>query len=111
LRAQNQKDLVSLLQPEFEKETAKFWLDEMDIRGVPCSPINTFPEALNSDQIKSMDLVHPMTLPNNAKTKTTAFPIKMTDFDFEIYRSPPSLGAHNEEVADEWLKMPDGMAQ
>lgn len=111
LRAQNQKDLVSLLQPEFEKETAQFWLDEMDIRGVPCSPINTFPEALNSDQIKSMDLVHPMTLPNNAKTKTTAFPIKMTDFDFEIYRSPPSLGAHNEEVADEWLKMPDGMAQ
>ena len=111
LRAQNQKDLVSLLQPEFEKETAQFWLDEMDIRGVPCSPINTFPEALNSDQIKSMDLVHPMTLPNNAQTKTTAFPIKMTDFDFEIYRSPPSLGAHNEEVADEWLKMPDGMAQ
>jgi crotonobetainyl-CoA:carnitine CoA-transferase CaiB-like acyl-CoA transferase len=111
LRAQNQKDLVSLLQPEFEKETAKFWLDEMDIRGVPCSPINTFPEALTSNQIKSMDLVHPMTLPNNAKTKTTAFPIKMTDFDFEIYRSPPSLGAHNEEVADEWLKMPDGMAQ
>lgn len=111
LRAQNQKDLVSLLQPEFEKETAQFWLDEMDIRGVPCSPINTFPEVLNSDQIKSMGLVHPMTLPNNAKTKTTAFPIKMTDFDFEIYRSPPSLGAHNEEVADEWLKMPDGMAQ
>ena len=111
MRAQNQKYLVALLQTEFDKETAKFWLEEMDIRGVPCSPINTFPEVLNSDQIKSMDLVHSMTLPNNAQTKTTAYPIKMTDFDFEIYRSPPSLGAHNQEVKEEWLKMSKGIAQ
>ena len=110
LRAQNQKDLVAILQPEFEKKPAQIWLQKLDDLGVPCSPINTFPEALKSNQVKSMDLVKTITLPNKTRTKTTAFPVKMTDFEFEIYRSPPSLGAHNEEVAEEWLKTQERLA-
>lgn len=103
LRAENQDAMVDLLQPEFEKQTAAFWLAEMDRRGVPCSPINTYPEVLKGEQIAHMNLVRPLVLPNGAETRTTAFPIAMTDFDFEIYRSPPPLGGHNDEVAADWL--------
>jgi crotonobetainyl-CoA:carnitine CoA-transferase CaiB-like acyl-CoA transferase len=106
LRATHQDELFELLQPEFEKKTAAFWLEDMERRGVPCSPINTYPDALNSEQVAHMNLVRPLHLPNGAETRTTAFPIAMTGFEFDIYRSPPMLGAHNEEVAADWLSEP-----
>lgn len=104
LRAQNQEAMFDLLQPEFDKRTAADWLDEMDRRGVPCSPINTYPEVLDGEQVTHMNLVRPLHLPNGVETRTTAFPIPMTGYEFEVYRAPPELGAHNDEVMDDWLK-------
>lgn len=103
LRAENQSEIETLLQPEFEKQSAAYWLDEMDKRGVPCSPINTYPEVLESDQAKHMDLVCPLELPNHVSTQTTAFPVAMTGYTFKVFRAPPALGAHTEQVFEEWL--------
>jgi len=30
--------------------------------------------------------------------------MKMTDFEFSVYRRPPLLGEHTEEVFADWLK-------
>lgn len=103
LRAGNQEELLQLLQPEFEKQTAGYWLEEMDRRGVPCSAINDYPAILNNEHVEHLQLVRPLTLPNGVDTRTTAFPVVMQDYAFEIYREPPELGAHSDEVAAEWL--------
>lgn len=104
LRAKNQGELFDLLQPEFEKRTAAEWLEEMDSRGVPCSPINNYPEILDgNEQTAHMGLVTPLELPNGVETKTTAFPVGMSGYEFEVYRQPPELGAHNEDVVADWL--------
>lgn len=103
LRAKNQEIIVELLQPHFLERTAADWLDEMDRRGVPCSPINTYPDTLQNEQVNHMNIVRPLTLPNGADTQTTAFPVAMSGYEFEIYRAPPDLGAHTEEVFAEWL--------
>ncbi|MEM9060971.1 MAG: CoA transferase [Pseudomonadota bacterium] len=103
LRAANQDAMFELLQPEFEKQTAAYWLEEMDRRGVPCSPINSYPDVLEGEQVAHMDLVRPLILPNGIETRTTAFPIAMTDYAFEVYRAPPALGADTEDVYAEWL--------
>jgi crotonobetainyl-CoA:carnitine CoA-transferase CaiB-like acyl-CoA transferase len=50
-----------------------------------------------------MGLGQPLTLPNGHQTRTTAFPVAMSSHTFELYRSPPELGSHNEEVFAEWL--------
>jgi len=103
LRAKNQDDMLELLQPEFEKRTAAYWLEEMDRRGVPCSPINSYPDVLNGDQVGHMNLVRDLELPNGVKTKTTAFPIAMSDYAFDVFRAPPELGADTQGVFEEWL--------
>lgn len=103
LRAKNQADMVDLLQPRFAKETAAYWLEEMDRRGVPCSPINAYPEILEDPQVAHMGLVHQLTLPNDVATRTIGFPVAMTGYDFEVFRTPPELGAHTEEVFGDWL--------
>ncbi|MBX2885589.1 MAG: CoA transferase [Granulosicoccus sp.] len=106
-RAKNQDDMLQLLQPEFEKHTAAYWLEEFDRRGVPCSPINDYPQILNDEHVEHLELVQPLTLPNGVNTSTTAFPVMMPGIELPAYRQPPELGAHNKEVADSWLSDSD----
>jgi crotonobetainyl-CoA:carnitine CoA-transferase CaiB-like acyl-CoA transferase len=103
LRATNQAALTALLEPRFGQRTAAEWLEDMDARGVPCAPINTYPEILDDPQVAHLELVRDLTLPNGAMTRTTAFPVAISDYRFEVYRQPPELGADTKEVFDEWL--------
>lgn len=102
-RAANQDAMLELLQPVFATQTAEYWLTEMDLRGVPCSPINNYPEILSDEHVQHLQLVQPLRLPNGVETKTTAYPVAMQDYQFEIYREPPELGAHNDDIQQEWL--------
>jgi crotonobetainyl-CoA:carnitine CoA-transferase CaiB-like acyl-CoA transferase len=103
LRARNQAELGSRLQERFSAKPAAQWLEELRRRGVPCAPINTYPEVLSGPQVEFLDLVRELELPNGVSTKTTAFPVRISDFEFEIYRPPPQLGAHTEDVLADWL--------
>ena len=103
LRATNQVALAEILEPRFAERNAAEWLEEMDRRGVPCAPINSYPEILNDPHVAHMRLVRPLKLPNGVETRTTAFPVAMTGYEFQIYRPPPALGAHTDEVFSEWL--------
>jgi len=103
-RARNQKQLAAILQPVFATRTKAEWLAEFDRRGVPCAPVNTYPEILADPQVAHLQLVQDMTLPNGKRTRTVAFPMKMTGYEFSVYRRPPLLGEHTEEVFAEWLK-------
>ncbi len=107
LRARNQEALVEILAPVFATRSAAEWLAEMDRRGVPCSPINDYPGILSDPQVEALELVRPLKLPNGVETRTTAYPVRMSDYRFAVYREPPQLGAHNEEVRRDWLGADD----
>ena len=103
LRARNQEALFEILEPLFARRTAAEWLRELDARGVPCAPINTYPQVLADPHVQAMGLVQPLTLPNGVQTRTTAFPVRLTGFSFEVYLAPPDVGAHTAEVVEDWL--------
>ena len=103
LRAANQKALEAILQREFAKRSKSEWLEEFDRHGVPCAPINTYAEVLDDPHVRETRLVREMTLPNGRKTHTIAFPMTISGSEFSVYRDPPLLGEHNEEVFDQWL--------
>lgn len=106
LRAKNQHELVEILQPGFRQRSAAEWLAEMDRRGVPCAPINSYPEILADPHVGAMNLVVDLKLPNGVMTKTVAFPIRLSGHEFDVYRPPPELGAHTNEVFADWLGEP-----
>lgn len=103
LRAKNQGELAARLQSVFSQRTAEEWLNDLDIRGVPCAPINTFAEILADPHVQEMKLIRDAQLPNGTVTKTIAFPTLMTGYEFKIFRDPPKLGEHNKEVLEEWV--------
>ncbi|NQX61657.1 CaiB/BaiF CoA transferase family protein [Paenibacillus qinlingensis] len=102
LRAKHQKELALLLQEAFSLKTAAQWLDIFDGRGVPCAPINTFEDILHDPAVKESGLIHELTLPNHTQTTTVGYPVKLTDYEFQIYRKPPLKGEHTEEIFQEW---------
>lgn len=103
LRARNQDALFAILEPLFARRAAAEWLRDLDACGVPCAPINTYPQVLSDPQVAAMGLVQPLDLPNGMRTRTTAFPVRLTGFSFEVYLPPPEVGAHTCEVLEEWL--------
>ncbi|MEK3724891.1 CaiB/BaiF CoA transferase family protein [Paenibacillus sp. FSL H8-0034] len=102
MRARNQKELAAILQPVFSTQTAEAWLQEFDRRGVPCAPINNFADILNDKAVADSGLLHELQLPNNTTTKTVGYPIKLSGYQFQIYRKPPLKGEHNHQLFEEW---------
>lgn len=102
-RARNQKELVSILSTRFVEKPAQHWMDEMERRGVPYSPINNYEQTLADPQVKAMNIVRPLQLPNGVKTRTTAMPLVMSGYEFSVRQPPPELGEHTEAVFEDWL--------
>lgn len=98
LRAKNQSALLRILELEFSSYTCSDLLARFRAGGVPCSPINTYSDALADPQVEDMGWVHTLSLPPGAQTRTFGSPLRFSDQDFPIYRRPPSLGEHNTEV-------------
>ena len=100
-RAANQTDLRDILEAVFVTRPVQHWLDVFSSAGVPCSPINSYSEALADPQVDFMGWVQPMTLANGVETKTFGAPVRFDDKTVPVRRRPPSLGEHTEEVLQE----------
>lgn len=98
LRAQNQTELRLLLENVFMTRPVEHWLTAFAEVGVPCSPINNYPEALNDPQVAHMGWVQPVDLPNGVSTQTFGPVLRINDQAQQITRRPPALGEHTEEV-------------
>lgn len=101
LRAQHQDQLRQMLEELFVQADASVWLERFRVAGVPCAPINTYSEVLNDPQVRHMNWVQPMTLPNGVQTRTFASPVRFDGQSVPVRRPPPALGEHNEQILDQ----------
>lgn len=97
-RAANQDALLLVLEAEFAHATAVQWLERFREAGVPCAPINSYSQVLADPQVEHMGWVQPLELPNGARTRTFAAPVRFDGQGAPIRRRPPALGEHNEQV-------------
>ncbi len=102
LRAKHQAELAEILQEVFSKQPAEHWLALMEEYGVPASPINTFDQVMSDEHVEASGLIRDLVLPNGVKTRTTAYPVAISGFEFSVRQAPPRLGEHTEEVFAQW---------
>jgi crotonobetainyl-CoA:carnitine CoA-transferase CaiB-like acyl-CoA transferase len=98
LRAGHQIALRDILEEVFAQDDAQNWLDRFRKAGVPCAPINSYSDVLSDAQVRHMDWVQDIELPNGISTKTFVSPIRFGSRTAGIAKRPPALGEHTEEV-------------
>ena len=101
LRARHQNELREVLEAEFARFDAAQLLAIFGERGVPCSPINNYSQVLADPQVKHMDWVGEIKLPNGVATRMVKSPQRISGQGLGFYRPPPALGEHTEEVLAE----------
>lgn len=98
LRADNQNALKALVDGDFASRTVKELLALFRGAGVPCAPINSYAEALADPQVEAMGWVEEIELPTGKRTRTFASPLRFGGAKPPIYRRPPALGEHDDEI-------------
>jgi CoA:oxalate CoA-transferase len=101
-RLKNKEELYRILEEVFLKKTGEEWLELLGKR-IPIAPINTIDKALSDPQTLSRNMVVEIDYGNNKKLKILGNPIKMSEIEHEVFRKPPRLGEHTEEILTKLL--------
>jgi crotonobetainyl-CoA:carnitine CoA-transferase CaiB-like acyl-CoA transferase len=97
-RAAHQAELKELLEAEFRELPVSYWIDTFEKAGVPHARINDYASALADPQVAHMQWLQPITLPGGHATRTFASPVRLDGQGAPVYRNPPGLGEHTEEI-------------
>ncbi len=117
LRLANREELAEELEKSFITKTSEEWVDLLLSGGIPAGPINTYPEAFNSEHGKHRQMRMEIDHPVEGKIPNIGFAVKLSGTPQQIQRHPPLLGEHTNELLaelgfsdDEFKKLAEGGA-
>ena len=96
-RLKNKDELYTILERIFGEKTGEEWMAILESR-VPIAPIHTIDKALADPQTLSRNMVVEIDYGKEQKLKMVGNPIKMSEVEQEVFKRPPRLGEHTEEV-------------
>ncbi len=94
--------LAGILQARFGKRRAAYWLRKLRARGVPCGPVNTYPEILADEHVRVTGLVQDTKVPVAGLTPTVVYPARISGIPSRLDRAAPELDADTHEVLADW---------
>jgi len=98
LRLANRLELAAELEKTFIQKSSNEWVDLLLNAGIPAGPINTYPEAFNSEHGKHRNMRMEIDHPIEGKVPNIGFAVKMNGTPQEVRKHPPLLGEHNQEI-------------
>ena len=107
-RVENRDELITLLQAEFDKQVAAFWLEKFTQTGIPAGLIKEIDQVLNDPQVLHRQMVVEVIHPKAGKIKLVGVPYKFSDTPARVRFAPPLLGEHTKEVLSSMLGMNAG---
>ena len=97
-RMKNRDSLNEIVNERMISETSDYWIKKLNKAGCPAAKIVSLPEALNSQLIQDNEMVISSNGPEGRQIKMTGFPVKLSDTPSQLYRPPPLLGEHTNEI-------------
>lgn len=91
--------------------TCDYWLQRLEQQGIPCSPVNSFSQALADPQVLHRNMVVELGHPGGASTRGPGNPIKLSRTDEENFSAAPLLGQDTDRVMSELLGLSDAEIQ
>jgi formyl-CoA transferase/CoA:oxalate CoA-transferase len=97
-RVTNKSRLLPILETEFSKKTMAQWVSKLENHGVPCGPINLISDIFSDPQVIHRNMLLDISHSTIGSIKQTGIPIKFSKTPGSIYRPPPTLGQHTNEI-------------
>ena len=100
-RGADSEEVHETLVDIFLKKTQKEWIHHFKEIDCCISPILTMKEAMNQAHTLEREMVIEHPHPYEGLVRQLAFPVKFSEFNFEVYRPAPLLGEHTVDVLKE----------
>lgn len=97
-RVQNRESLVATLRPLMTMRNSSKWLSLCQKISVPAGPINTIDTVLESDQVLARNMVQTVQHTTEGEIKILGPVPKLSESPAEIFRPPPALAEHTDEI-------------
>jgi crotonobetainyl-CoA:carnitine CoA-transferase CaiB-like acyl-CoA transferase len=106
-RLTHRDELLPILVTRLREHTTQQWVDALTAAGVPCAPVQSVPEALDSEQVRATDMVVELQHPHYGGYRAVANPLRFPDAGPLPTRPAPVFGEHTDELLSEQRQQPD----
>lgn len=96
-RVCNRVELIDLLQNEFGRKTATYWLERLDKAGIPCGPIQTVDQVVVHEQTKALEILQRT---EDGAATFVGLPVTFGGRRPADTGITPKLGEHNHLLSD-----------
>lgn len=107
-RVAHRAELIPLLRQATVFKTTAQWIEQLEMAGVPCGPINDLQQVFADPQVRARGLR--LDLPNalGSSTPQVASPLRLSATPVAYCSAPPLLGQHTEALLRRLLDMSEG---
>lgn len=105
-RVRNRAEIVPVVAQIIAQHTQKYWIENLEKRGVPCGPVNTLDKVFNDPQVVARSMVTEMA--HGASPDPVALiasPLRFSKTPVSYRHAPPMLGANTDEILSNELKL------
>ena len=102
-RRQNKEAMNDVLGVILKSNTRVHWQARLDENGVSCGAVRNVKEALAVSQASGRGLIVDIDHPTAGPIKILGSPLKLSATPTAVYKAPPTLGQHTDEVLAENL--------
>ena len=95
------KELEAELSRRFRTKPARYWLDALDAKGVPCGPVQDMLTALRDPQTIARQMVVEVEHSALGPVKTVGLPVKFSETPGKVRRGAPRFGEDTRDVLRE----------
>jgi crotonobetainyl-CoA:carnitine CoA-transferase CaiB-like acyl-CoA transferase len=95
------RELEADLTRRFRQKSAKYWLDALKEKGVPCGPVYDMLQALADPQTLAREMVVEVEHSSLGPVKTLGLPVKFSTTPGKVRNGAPRYGEHTREVLRE----------
>jgi crotonobetainyl-CoA:carnitine CoA-transferase CaiB-like acyl-CoA transferase len=100
LRVKHRHELIHTIETELAKHPRQYWLSAFEREQVPCGPVLSTPEILESPVIRQRKAVVPLQDPVSGPVEVLRSPMRFAGLEPRL-EPPPRLGEHTAKILQE----------
>jgi crotonobetainyl-CoA:carnitine CoA-transferase CaiB-like acyl-CoA transferase len=100
-RYANRLELAEIIGDALQSHTSAEWEPILNDAGIPCGPIHKLDEALSHPQSLHREMVVEREHPVMGTVRLLGMPVKLSETPTGVWRTPPLMGQHTDEVLRE----------